>query len=964
MFMHVVTPSPARPSLKRTTLSFVVIHFGLLCLAIPSSAAVICVKPDGNDGNNGLTWDKAKRTVSGGLKAAKAGDHVWVAAGTYVERITLKKEVALYGGLAGTEDLSNFNLEDRDLFANETILDGNNAGAVVTANDGATASCRIDGFTITRGYSSKGAGLHIAYSSPSIVNNKITENVAPSGSAQGAGIYLINSSSTITGNTIERNQSSNAGGGLYLEASAPDISGNTIVGNFARSGGGLYLMDSDPTLTSNKIAANRADAGSGGGLYLYRSSPTITANTIADNYASRGGGLGLAVHSSGIIANNFIAENSASEGGGLSLSSSSSSTILNNIITGNHAQDGGGVRLDDSSPTFANNVIRINSASRNGGGLYLVSASEPTLVNDTIAGNHADGDGGGMYIHSSSLAVVNTVVAFNSSGIYRFSGDVMTLRYNCVYGNTEYNYAGVTDPTGTDGNISSDPLFGDASYGNYHIQPDSPCLDSGDNSCVIGDRDLDDQARVQPDGGTVDIGADESDGANWSQGPYAIIRVRPDGDDSADGSSWDSAKRTIQAAIDAAAIGGEVWIQSGTYYECIRLWAYVHLYGGFIGSESSREQRDWRENITILDAQQRGTVVTVRAGEFVSTVDGFTVTHGSARVGGGLVVTNSSPSILNCTITGNEASRDGGGLFVGHASPKLVNNSVSDNLASNSGGGLALEESFSLIAGSTITGNVATSSGGGASVRSSAPTIVNSTLAGNRADMGGGGLSLWDSSPILTNITLAGNTAKYFAGGIELFSSSPVIANSIVALGSSGIYADKGSKPTLRYNCVHGNTAYDYSGLDDPTGTNGNISADPLFVDSTNGDFHLSSGSPCIDAADNAAVPDWLTTDLDGNPRFIDDPDTSDTGNGTSPIIDMGAFEYQPPPFQRGDVNCDGGVDFNDIDPFISALISREDYESQYPGCNYLNADINADGSVDFNDIDGFVECLIDNGCP
>jgi hypothetical protein len=70
------------------------------------------------------------------------------------------------------------------------------------------------------------------------------------------------------------------------------------------------------------------------------------------------------------------------------------------------------------------------------------------------------------------------------------------------------------------------------------------------------------------------------------------------------------------------------------------------------------------------------------------------------------------------------------------------------------------------------------------------------------------------------------------------------------------------------------------------------------------------------------------------------------------------------PPITRGDLNCDGGVDFNDIDPFVTALISRDDYDSRYPDCNYLNADVNADGGVDFNDIDGFVDCIINNRCP
>jgi hypothetical protein len=61
-------------------------------------------------------------------------------------------------------------------------------------------------------------------------------------------------------------------------------------------------------------------------------------------------------------------------------------------------------------------------------------------------------------------------------------------------------------------------------------------------------------------------------------------------------------------------------------------------------------------------------------------------------------------------------------------------------------------------------------------------------------------------------------------------------------------------------------------------------------------DFRLRSGSPCIDAGDNTAVPEGITTDLDGNPRFVDDPDTADTGQGDPPVVDMGAYEFQGMP--------------------------------------------------------------------
>lgn len=62
--------------------------------------------------------------------------------------------------------------------------------------------------------------------------------------------------------------------------------------------------------------------------------------------------------------------------------------------------------------------------------------------------------------------------------------------------------------------------------------------------------------------------------------------------------------------------------------------------------------------------------------------------------------------------------------------------------------------------------------------------------------------------------------------------------------------------------------------------------------------------------------------------------------------------------FKTGDLNCDGRVDFDDIDPFVLALTGRAAYEAKYPNCNWLSADCNCDGTVDFNDIDPFVALL------
>jgi hypothetical protein len=73
----------------------------------------------------------------------------------------------------------------------------------------------------------------------------------------------------------------------------------------------------------------------------------------------------------------------------------------------------------------------------------------------------------------------------------------------------------------------------------------------------------------------------------------------------------------------------------------------------------------------------------------------------------------------------------------------------------------------------------------------------------------------------------------------------------------------------------------------------GNIDADPRFIDAEHGNLRLGSNSPAIDAGDNSAVPVGILTDLDGNPRFVDISDIIDTGSGTPPIIDMGAYEAQ-----------------------------------------------------------------------
>ena len=87
---------------------------------------------------------------------------------------------------------------------------------------------------------------------------------------------------------------------------------------------------------------------------------------------------------------------------------------------------------------------------------------------------------------------------------------------------------------------------------------------------------------------------------------------------------------------------------------------------------------------------------------------------------------------------------------------------------------------------------------------------------------------------------------------------------------------------------------YDEEGYSSPIVAN-HISANPMFIDSATGDYHLQSGSPCIDTGDNSA-PSLPSTDFEGDPRIVDGDDD------TVATVDMGADEYFVPPPVGGEL--------------------------------------------------------------
>jgi len=426
---------------------------------------------------------------------------------------------------------------------------------------------------------------------------------------------------------------------------------------------------------------------------------------------------------------------------------------------------------------------------------------------------------------------------------------------------------------------------------------------------------------------------------------------------------------TIQEAIYRSWNGGTVRVADGTYT------GEGNRDLDFVGKAITVRSENGPENC-IIDCN--GTESESHRGFYFhsgedanSVLAGFTITNGYVSgswyvgIGGGILCDNhSSPTITNCIIIGNSAGWDGGGMFNESSNPMITSCTFSRNSAvGNDGGAINNEESSSpTITNCTFNGNSAYDWGGAIrNVFSCNPTITNCTFSGNSADDGGAMFYYHECRPTITNCTFAGNSARNgnalaCDSRYQLSASNLRLSNCILRNGGDEIWNNDGSTITITYSDVQ-------SGW---PGT-GNINADPLFVGLGVGDLRLLPASPCIDAGDNTAVPpdtpdldgDGDTTepipfDLAGHQRFVDQADVPDTGNGTTPIVDMGAYEanyievamkFTPQALNPGSHGnwvkahfvLPEGFDVDDVDANTPAILQPGDVESEVPMNVFVN---------------------------
>ncbi len=323
-----------------------------------------------------------------------------------------------------------------------------------------------------------------------------------------------------------------------------------------------------------------------------------------------------------------------------------------------------------------------------------------------------------------------------------------------------------------------------------------------------------------------------------------IIYVDAGASAGGDGRTWGTAYRYLQDALDEANTNGasdhEIWVAEGIYYpdqdddgnhisdavtETFRLnYNNVQLYGGFAGSETARNQRNWPANVTVLSGDIDGNDTTnsdgvvTEAGNIsgnnahhvlyldgvtnepitgTTTIDGFAITAGHASAAGSWVDTDDggglyckgigdgsecSPMLMNLTFSGNAAVYNGGAIYNlgqhGKSHPTLMHITFSGNSAGK-GGAMYNNSYFSgysspKLTDVTFSGNSAGS--GGAMYNyayksgRSYTVLTDVTFSGNSAGFGGAmynyGQQGW-SSPELENVTFIGNSASGSAYGSD-----------------------------------------------------------------------------------------------------------------------------------------------------------------------------------------------------
>ncbi|MCK4338551.1 MAG: right-handed parallel beta-helix repeat-containing protein [Candidatus Cloacimonetes bacterium] len=866
------------------------------------------VNPTGSNDNNGLTPNEPLKTISYALvKVApdETNPHtIHLANGIYLSSQTgeiFPLNCRSYVSIQGEDEIS-------------TILDGEGLrGILFCRND---SSLSVEDMTIQNGSASLGSGIYCYESSLSVTNVTICRNRYSSDKDYislereddfspntediiflDSGFILFNES--YNGNTssyidddLNNGRTLTRGGGIFCAQSTLSLSNVTISENTASFGGGILSEYSNTSLENVIISRNTAN--SGGGIYIIGFNPSLVNVTINGNSAIYGGGMECN-NSNPSLMNVSICQNSADyAGGGIYCVENSNLSLYNAIVSMNSAAYGGGILYDNSNPDLANVTIRENTAV-NGGGFYS-HESTPNLSNVTIIENTAD-FGGGIAFDNSTAIFDNE----NRCDIYlNYGGTVNDLYvYNCPTIDISVDTFTVLQPNEHFAypfdNFNFDILNGKVEPVNQDLYV-SPNGSNNNSGLTVGDplktisyalvKIVSDSLNphiIHLSNGTY---SSSQTGEIFPLNCRSYVSLQGEGE--------------ISTILDGEGVRGILYARDDSCFSIRNMTIQDGhtTFGGGIRCENSSPNL---ANITISN----NTAIfhgggLLCWGNSSPRLDSVNVIGNTTVMGGGGGIhcyDNSSPCLTDVIINNNTSEQNGGGIYCDdNSSARLTNVTISNNTTNADAGGISCGGNSNLILTNvTISNNI----GSGFRCGNASPELVNVIITENTGYNGGGIEFCSNSIASLRNVVISKNTADHLSNGIYCYHSNIDLVNVTISRNISlnatagGIFSSFSNINLV--NCIlwnEGNEIYvdnpdsnvsvTYSDIRGGWTGEGNIDADPLFANPGNGDFHLTTDSPCIDAG----IPDTTGLnlppfDLDGNPRIYNN------------IIDMGAYEWQ-----------------------------------------------------------------------
>ncbi|MHC4520025.1 MAG: choice-of-anchor Q domain-containing protein, partial [Planctomycetota bacterium] len=358
---------------------------------------------------------------------------------------------------------------------------------------------------------SPGTGVELTLAGLTIVNG--------SGGFAGGAVLCEGANLSVVNCTFNNNSVQWWGGALSCVDSSAVVKGCTFTNNasVAMHGGAVFSRDSVVSLTHCTFLKNTGNA-----VQSYDSNLTIVRCTFESNVGREGGALSsygtLEVPAYLNLAGCTFVENVADATGGAVHGSMLEATITTCTFRANIAgADGGALYNHRSSPSINNCAFIRNTAGGLGGAIANRSQSSPEIIHATLVNNEADRGGAVAGRYQGHVLISHSILwnnrAARGNNVYLEQSTQGTVEYSDV----ETAQLSIHAEPGSalnwgPGNLNANPLFSGAHLDDYHLSPDSPCVDSGDPDYVPDFEATDVDGHPRLFGKSVDMGSYEYQG--------------------------------------------------------------------------------------------------------------------------------------------------------------------------------------------------------------------------------------------------------------------------------------------------------------------------------------------------------------------------------------------------------------------------------------------------------------------